>query len=88
MQTLTLSVNRTRTSFHALTQMLGINFSFLHAVLCCRLLTFFKKLFEEHYQSVKWFVGPDLGQDCLQKLSAGDKSLPARKELSIKFAAW
>ena len=28
-------------------------------------------------------VGPDLGPNCLQKLSADDKSLLARKELRV-----
>ena len=40
------------------------------------------KLFQKHYQSVKQFrpdqdqqnVGPDLGLDCLQRLSADDRS--------------
>ena len=53
---------------------------------CCRLLTFFKnkffkKFFQEHYQSVSLVpdqdrrsVGPDLGPYCLQRLSADDKS--------------
>ena len=43
----------------------------------------FKKILQEHYPSVKWFgseqywrtVHPDLGPDCLQRLSADDKSL-------------
>ena len=56
--------------------MLG-NFSCFY----CRLLTFFKnnflkKIFQDHYQSVKWldedqdrdFVGPDLGPNCLQRV--------------------
>ena len=34
-------------------------------------LTFFKKFFQEYHQSV---VGPDLGPNCLQSLSADDKS--------------
>ena len=44
-------------------------------------ITFFKKFFQEHYQSVKpfgarsgpkfcRFVGPDLSPNCLQRLSA------------------
>ena len=41
-------------------------------------INFFKKIFQEHYQSVKEFdtdqdrhtVGPDLGLNCLQRLSA------------------
>ena len=62
--------------------MLG-NFSYF----CCRLLTFFKiiffkKFFQEHNQSIKRFgsrsgthsVGPDLGPNCLQRLSADDTS--------------
>ena len=39
---------------------------------------FLKKIFQEHYQSVKQFesrsVGPDLDSNCLQRLSAEDKS--------------
>ena len=45
-------------------------------------INFFKKFFQEHYQSVKWFgtrsgpahysVGPDLEPNCLQRLSADD----------------
>ena len=40
---------------------------------------FFKKLFKEHFQSVKLFgsrLGPELGPNCLHRLSA-----TARKEL-------
>ena len=33
-------------------------------------INFFEKLFQEYYQGVKRFVGPDLGQNCLKKLSA------------------
>ena len=42
-------------------------------------VNFFEKFFQEHYQSVKQFldpdqarhfVGPDLGPNCLQRLSA------------------
>ena len=51
-----------------------------------------KKLYQEHYQSIKQLrsrpgpmlhVGPDLGPNCLQRLSADDKSPLhlARKEL-------
>ena len=44
-------------------------------------LFFFKKFFQEHYKrlSVKLFgsrlaaVGPDLGPNCLQRLSADDR---------------
>ena len=32
------------------------------------------------------FVGPDLGPNCLQRLSADDKSLLARKELKLESA--
>ena len=44
---------------------------------------FFKKIFQEHYQSVKCFlnsdqdqhsVGPDMGPNCLQRLSTDIKS--------------
>ena len=54
----------------------------LHVGFCCCLSTFFKiilfkKFFQEHYQGVKRFgsrsgqmsVGPDLGPNCLQRLS-------------------
>ena len=49
-------------------------------------INLFKKFFQENYQSVKQFqmktdilsdrhfVGPDLGPNCLQRLSADDKS--------------
>ena len=36
-------------------------------------LTFSKIFFQEHYQSVSP-VGPDLGPNCLQRLSADDKN--------------
>ena len=41
-------------------------------------INFFKKLFQEHYQTFKQFgskSGPDLGPSCLQMLSADNKSL-------------
>ena len=52
-------------------------------MLFCRLLIFFfknnfYKIFQEYHQSVKQFgsrsgfVGPDLGPNCLQRLSADD----------------
>ena len=54
---------------------------------------FIKKLFQEHYQSVKqlWIqirtdihsVSPDLGPNCLQRLSADDKLPQASKELNV-----
>ena len=70
--------------------MLG-NFS----CLCCRLLIFFSKLtFSKNsfrntikvsnslYPDQDWHsVRPDLGQNSLQRLSADDKSPPARKNL-------
>ena len=54
---------------------------------------FFKKIFQEHYQSVKRFgsrrsIGPDLGPKCLQTISADDisqKLLLAKKELIYAF---
>ena len=74
-----------------------IVFNSLHAgeffMLCCRLLIFFKinifkKFFQEYHQSVKQFGSrsgptfcPDLGPNCLQRLSADDKLWLARKEL-------
>ena len=49
---------------------------------------FFKKFFNEHFQSVKLFgsrhsVGPDLGPNCLQKLSAEDKVATSRRRINI-----
>ena len=57
-------------------------------MLFCRLLsffriTFFEKFFQEYHQcqnsldldQAQRFVGPDLGPNCLQKLSAEDKEL-------------
>ena len=49
---------------------------------------FFKKVFEEHCQTAKSLVpfqdqcsvGPDLGPNCLQRLSADDKDLSIRNE--------
>ena len=38
-------------------------------------INFFKKFFQERYQSVKQFVGPDLGTNCMQRLSAGNKRI-------------
>ena len=62
-------------------------------MLCCRLLTFlkknFQKLFWEHDQNGldpdqdQQSVGPNLGANCLQWLSADDKSLQARKEVGL-----
>ena len=64
---------------------------------CCLLtfleINFFKKNFQECYQTVKWFgfrsgqrsVGPDQGPNCLQRLSADDKSL-ASNELTNSAA--
>ena len=60
-------------------------FKFLHAFLSSA--DSFQKFFQEHYQSAKRFgsrsepshrhsVDPDLGQNCLQNLSADDKSRP------------
>ena len=49
----------------------------------------FKKIFQEHYQSVLWFgsrsgsVGPVMGPNCLQRLPADDKSPLASKELNV-----
>ena len=52
--------------------------------LTCFKINFFKKFFQLHYQSVKRLdpdqdqqnVGPDLGPNCLEKLSADIKSHP------------
>ena len=67
----------------------------------CRLLTFFeiyffKKFFQEHYKSVKWFgsrSGPTFcwswsGSNCLQRLSADNKSCSARKVPSVITLYW
>ena len=48
-------------------------------MLFCSLLIFFKinffeKFFQEYHLSFKRFVGPDLGLNCLQKLSTDDIS--------------
>ena len=48
-------------------------------MLFCCLLIFFKidfleKFYQNYHQSVKHFVGPDLGPNCLQKLSADGTS--------------
>ena len=50
--------------------------------------TFFKKLFQGYHQSVKHSVSLYLGPNCLQRLSAGHKSLSllARKELKQKVS--
>ena len=40
-------------------------------------INFFEKFFQEHYQGVKQFghsVGPDMGSNCLQRLSTDDKN--------------
>ena len=40
-------------------------------------INFFKKFFQERYQSVNQFghsVGPDLGPNCMQRLSADNES--------------
>ena len=57
--------------------MLG-NFSCNAFKICCLLLNFFKinffeKFFQEHYQSVSNALDPDLGPNCMQRLSADDK---------------
>ena len=55
----------------------------------CRLLMlfkiiFFEILFQEYYQSAKQVVGPDLGLNCLQRLSAYDISKQLAK-VSVIF---
>ena len=55
---------------------LGTNLTPASADFFSKLYKFVKKLFQEHYQSVKQFghfVGPDLGPNRLQRLSADDK---------------
>ena len=42
-------------------------------------INFFEKLFQEYHQSD---VGPDLGPDCLQKLSADDTRRQIVKQVS------
>ena len=57
---------------------------------CCLLLTFsqlFQKFFQEHHQSAKQFVGPDLGPNCFQRLLVDDtKSPPARGANTCSFS--
>ena len=55
-------------------------------MISCRLLTFFKinffkKIFQEHYQSVKQF-GSRSGPNCLQRSAADDKIALVNKELT------
>ena len=59
---------------------------------CCRLtffkINFFKKNFQEYYEKSNSFdpdqdrhnVGPDLGPNCLQRLSADDKERVKTKD--------
>ena len=44
---------------------------------------FFFKKFQEHYQSVKHFVGPDLGPNCLRRLSADGTSRQRFKKCCV-----
>ena len=53
---------------------------------------FFKKLFQEHFQSDhldpdqdRHFVGPDLGPNCLHRLSADDNSSQLSDYLKYQF---
>ena len=57
-------------------QLLALNslHAFLSSVDFFLKINFFKKIFQEYHQSIKHFVGPDLGPNCLQRLSADDKS--------------
>ena len=64
---------------------------------CCRLLTFFKTLFfKNSFRNTtrgskgldpdqdRCFVIPGLGSNCLQRLSAGNKSLLGRSKTCLK----
>ena len=63
---------------------------FMH--LCHLRIIFFEKLFQKYHQSVKrfvldpdqdrYFVGPDLGSNCLKRLSA--QTALVGKELTLK----
>ena len=65
--------------------MLG-NFNAFLVICCLHSKCFFENFFQKHYnsnQSDKWFastdkdqhsIGPDLGLNCLQRLSADEKS--------------
>ena len=70
----------------------------LHSLNACVVLwrpfkiNFFKTLFQEHNQSVKWFesrsgptFGPHLGPNCLQRLSAVVNSKERVKNLFAKY---
>ena len=54
-------------------------------------IIFFKKLFQEYHQSAKQFgsgsgptfVGPDMGPNFLQRISADDKSCTRKEFISI-----
>ena len=54
-------------------------------------ITFSKKIFQEHYQCVnsldpdqnQHFVGPDLGPNCLQRLSADNKVLANKERVKL-----
>ena len=50
-------------------------------------INFFEKFFQEHYQSIKQNVGPDLDINCLQRLSAEDKSHLKELTLNAPIAA-
>ena len=54
-------------------------------------ISFFEKIFQEYHQSIKQFGSrsgptfcrPDLGPNCLQKLSAHDTSRPGMNHLPV-----
>ena len=50
-------------------------------------INIWKIIFQEHYQSVKRLgsssVGPDLGPNCLQKLSADEKSAASKRRVMV-----
>ena len=66
------------------------NFSFFFTVLIFFKINFLEKFFQDYNQSVnnldpdktQHFVGPDLGPNCLQRISAEDTS---RKRIKSKM---
>ena len=68
--------------------MLGNSYDFFHLLIFFSQRSFFKKFFQEINQSVKQFVGLDLGPNCLQRLSEKQNKelkadLPKKKMVAI-----
>ena len=61
------------TLFFSNLRMMSQNLSSAAVLIGTLKVKFSKKLFQEHYQSVKQ-LGSDLSPNCLQRLSADDKS--------------